>query len=215
MNPGLTRSRSWHNLTARTESVSSLWRTILLLWTLASLGAGALLSDPGHADLLTSSLTSDGTILSATTWQTGETLTRSSIIGTGQSRIERETGTHTDPYSHLQAWSAGPLLITEYSQTESDPKAQSPVTCVFANTTPSRHTGPDLSTTRITGILTQGRYTASYTLHPDERITQAEGQGIMDIRHQMNGNQTLTSRAYAAGNLTITDHLSRDQGTLP
>lgn len=213
MTPGLTPSPSWHktHISGDIADIATLWRTILLLASFASLlTTGAILGGIGNADLISSSITSDGALLSTTALQTGEATLTGRILACGKSHLNRDTDTGIYPASQLDARSAGPLLIQEYASGQSDQKER-PLACVFGNTT----SDADITEDRTSGILWQGTYTTIRTLFPRESLTHAEGRGLLDIRHYRSQNSTFRGRTFASGNLSLSEQVTRDQGYSP
>ncbi|PKL58956.1 MAG: hypothetical protein CVV33_09955 [Methanomicrobiales archaeon HGW-Methanomicrobiales-4] len=188
-----------------------LWRTLLLLWTIAGLiTGGALIEGIGSADQVITSATTDGSVMSSSAYLSGDTSITSRIFGSGLTTIDRETGTGMAPSSLLQARSDGSLLIGTYAAAEQKRK-ESPVACVFGNATES----PAPSEIEASGILWNGSYSGIWAMQPFESITTAHGTGILDLRHHLAGNTTLSGRTIATGNLSVIEHITTDQGESP
>ena len=213
MTSGLTRLASWHKAAIRhpIAEAAGIGRTILLLATLASLlTGGALLGGIGNADIITSSLTSDGSLLSTTSLESGDKLMAGRILACGLSHIIRDMDAGENAASVLDARSDGPLLFREYASRESG-RSDPLITCVFGNTSPQRDTTVD----EISGIFGYGSYASATTLSQSDHITRAHGRGLLDIRHLDQQNGTLRTRSLASGNLSLSEAIREDQGYSP
>lgn len=213
MTPGPTPSPSWH----KTENPGidtdprSIRSTILLLWLCAILLAGGtLFGFAGNADLIAASITSDGSLLSSSTWQDQGTTIAEKILATGPGNIRQVTDATQGGSSEISARSEGPLLVSEYHDESSDPLDR-PLACVFGNT--SQQTGSSGDT--VTGILKHGRYSRMRTWDPFGRAILAEGDGLLDLRHWNTMNHTLKTRIFASGNLSVQEQILKDQGDSP
>ena len=167
------------------------------------------MSISGMADLVTTSISSDGSVMSVQTSQAGDTSITGRLFGSGRTSIERETETRDRSSSRLLAFSDGPLIIGEYASAKQSQR-ELPVTCVFANQTAE----PAESEIETAGIL-RGRYESVLTLQPFERYTFANGTGLIDLRHRLSGNGTTRGRTVASGNLSVSEHIRSDQGYPP
>ncbi|MFH0967800.1 MAG: hypothetical protein V1862_08980 [Methanobacteriota archaeon] len=184
------------------------WGNILLLWTIAGLiTGGTFMSVLGMADLVTTSISSDGSVMSVQTSQSGDTTIIGRLLGSGRTSIDRETETRDTLSSRLLARSDGPLIIGEYASV-SQREREKPFTCVFGNETDESAQ----SETETTGILEHGRYESVLTMQPFERSTFTNGTGLVDLRHRLTGNGTVNGRTIASGNLSVSEHIRSDQG---
>ena len=138
MTPGLTAyllSHEHNGCLITRETVDDRGRSILLLWIIAGLITGGVLIDGiGKADLVTTSITSDGSVISSLIYYSGDTTIAGRIFGSGRTSIDRETETGRRSSSHLMAQSDGPLHIREYTSSEVEQKDH-PIVCVFGNGT--------------------------------------------------------------------------------
>ena len=108
------------------------------------------------------------------------------------------------------AQSDGPFFIDEYASSEDKQKDHS-ISCVFGNISET----PVSSEIETSGILPNGINSSLRTMKPFEGYTFADGTGIINLRHQMTGNGTISGRAVATGNLSISERIKIDQGGFP
>ena len=108
------------------------------------------------------------------------------------------------------AHSDGQLLIGEYASSEDEQK-DPPIDCVFGNDTETT-VGSEIETS---GILQHGTYSSLRTMQPFEGYTLANGTGIIDLRHRLTGNGTISGRTVATGNLTVSERIKEDQVAEP
>jgi hypothetical protein len=213
LTPGLTGYLLSHEQTRcliTRETGDDWWRSFLLLLTLiVLLTGGALIMGIGKADQVTTSVTSDGSVMSFKAFRFGDTTVIGRLFGSGRTSIDRETET-SERLSRLMAQSDGPLLIGEYASSEEEQKDH-PIACVFGNGTETP-TGSEIETS---GILEHGTYSSLRTLQPFEGSTFANGTGIMDLRHRLSGNGTISGRTVATGNLSVNEEIKEDQGEEP
>lgn len=182
---------------------------LLLLWLLIPiLTAGGALET--GADLVSTSVLGDGSVMSSSTWLSDGSLITGRIFGSGLTGIDRETETDRYRSDTLNARTGGSLLIWDYAYAEQETTDQ-PLTCVFGNST----TRQALSEIGRSGILRKGNYSRVQTLQPVESLVTADGTGMLDLRHRLSGNGTLSGRTLAVGNLSVSEHIRADQGTSP
>jgi hypothetical protein len=174
---------------------------MLLLWTIAGLLTGGTFAGiSGLADLVITTAGSDGFVMSSATSGSGDEIITGRIFGSGRTSVSRETGYGDITSSRLSDRSDGPLLIGEYvssQQKESD----NPLICVFGNRT-GETAESELETS---GILQQGRYESMLTMQPFEYSVFANGTGLIDLRHKLTGNGSVTGRTVASGNLSVSE----------
>jgi hypothetical protein len=182
---------------------------LLLLTIIVLLTGGALINGIGKADQVTTSVTSDGSVMSFEAFRSGDTTVIGRLFGSGRTSIDREAET-SERLSRLMAQSDGPLLIGEYASSEEEQKDHS-VACVFGNKTETT-VGSEIETS---GILRHGTYSSLRTMQPFEGYTFANGTGIIDLRHRLNGNGTISGRTVATGNLSVSERIKEDQGEEP
>jgi hypothetical protein len=104
-------------------------RTLLLLWIIAGIiTSGVLINGIGIAD----QVTSDGSVMSSSTYLSGDTTIIGRLFGSDRTSIDRETETG-EGLSRLMAQSDGPLLIGGYASYEEEQKDHA--TCFFGNYT--------------------------------------------------------------------------------
>jgi hypothetical protein len=213
LTPGLILSLFSHEQTRcliTRETCDDRGRTLLLLCIIAGLITGGLLINGiGKADPVTTSVTSDDSVMSFQAFRSGDTTIIGRIFGSGRTSIDRETET-SERLSRLMAQSEGPLLIGEYASSENE-KKDHPVACVFGNRT-EKPVGSEIETS---GILEHGTYSSLRTLQPFEGYTLANGTGIIDLRHRLTGNGTVSGRTVATGNLSVSEWIKEDQGEEP
>jgi hypothetical protein len=192
------------------ETVDGWGRSFLLLWTISGIITGWVFIDGiGKADQVTTSVTGDGSVMSSSTYLSGDTTITGRIFGSGRTSINRETETG-ERLSRLMAQSDGPLLIGEYASSE-DEKKDHPITCEFGNDTVTS-VGSEIETS---GILENAKYSSLRTMQPFEGYTLANGTGIIDLRHRLNGNGSISGRTVATGNLSVSERIKEDQGEEP
>ena len=137
MTPGLTGYLLSHEQTRCliTRETGDDWgRSFLLLLTIVVLlTGGALIVGIGKADQVTTSVTSDSSVMSFSAYRSGDTTIIGRFFGSGRTSIGREIETG-DRLSHLISKSDGPLLIGLYASSEDEQK-DPPVACVFGNGT--------------------------------------------------------------------------------
>jgi hypothetical protein len=192
------------------ETGDDWWRSSLLLLTIiVLLTGGALITGIGKADQVTTSVTSDGSIMSFQAFRSGDTTVIGRLFGSGRTSIDRETETG-NRLSRLMAQSDGPLLIGEYASSEEEQKDH-PIACVFGNDTETL-AGSEIETS---GILQHGTYSSLRTLQPFEGDTFANGTGIIGLRHRLTGNGTVEGRSVVTGNLSVSERIKAEQGESP
>lgn len=209
MRPGLTASPSWHkagDLFSRGEETR---KVLLLIWTVLGFITGGAVLQTG-ADLVSTSATGDGSVMSTSSWITGDSLITGRILGTGLTSIVRESETGTSPSSYQISHSDGPLLIGEYVSIRQKSRDQ-PTACIFGNNTRP----PEEMTLEASGIIRNGNYSRMQTLHTGESYITADGTGVMDFRHRLTGNGSISGRTQASGNLSVSEHIRTDQGDSP
>lgn len=184
------------------------WRNLLLLWIIVLLLSGwPALPGPGSADTVSTSVSADGHLLSTSLFSTDEAEIVSRILGTGRTSIDRETGTGDFPSSSLQAASGGTLLISEYAGTDRQPDTTIPG-CVFGNRSGTGKVETAMS--RSAGILQQGTYARDQYLSTGSLLVSANGTGLFGLSHRIEGNQTLSGRTVASGNLSIRELIEKE-----
>jgi hypothetical protein len=117
-----------------------------------------LINGIGKADQVITSVTGDGSLMSSSTYLSGDTTITGRIFGSGRTSIDRETETG-DRLSRLMAQSDGPLLIGVYALSEEEQK-DNPIAYVFGNGTEM----PEGSEIETSGILQHGTYSSLRTL---------------------------------------------------
>jgi len=213
LTPGQTVSPLWHEPSGypiTSPAGYDLWRTILLLWAIAGLiTGGTLINGIGMADLVTSSVTGDGSVMSSSTLLSGENIITGRLFGSGWTSIDRETESGDTSSSRLLARSVGPLIIGEYASAEKN-RNNHPIACVFGNTTEDSAQ----SETDVSGIIRNGSYASLHTLQPFEHITTADGTGLLDLRHRLARNGTISGRTLVSGNLSVSEQIRGDSGDM-
>ncbi len=210
MRPGQTASPSWHkagsDLLVRGEEAR---RTLLLLWTVLGILTGGAALQAG-ADLVSSTVNADGSVMSRTIWTTDDSIITGTVFGTGPSGLTRETGTGTAAYSSLSSWSDGPLLLGSYASLHRQEKDR-PLACVFENTTRQDRE----MVTESSGILRHGNYSQLITRESGGQFITVDGQGLVDLRHRLVGNGTVSGRTVASGNVSVSEQIRTGQGDSP
>jgi hypothetical protein len=213
LTPGLMGSLLSHEQTRCliTRETGDGWgRSFLLLLPIAVLlTGGVLINGIGKADQVTTSVTSDGSVMSFQAFRSGDTIVIGRLLGSGRTSIDREIEA-SERLSRLTAQSDGSLVIGEYASYEDEQKDH-PISCVFGNGTETP-TGSEIETS---GILERGTYSSLRTLQPLEGYTFANGTGTIDIRHRLTGNGTVSGRTVATGNLSVNERIRMDQGEEP
>jgi hypothetical protein len=83
------------------------------------MAGGAFVNGIGKAEQVTTSVTSDGSVMSFQAFRSGDTTVIGRLFGSGRTSIDRETET-SERLSHLMAQSDSPLLIGEYASLEEE-----------------------------------------------------------------------------------------------
>lgn len=180
-------------------------RLILLLWILIPgiIAGGAF--EGTFADLVSTSVIGDGSVLSTSFWFSGMSILTGTIFGSGLTRIDHETSTKVGRTNNLLARSEGSLLISEYTLNEQE-KTDLPITCVFGKNNSQR----SVQEIRASGFLIHGNYSRHLRQNPYESLISTDGYGMMDISHRLEANDSFTGRTFATGNLSIREEIRKE-----
>ena len=154
------------------------------------------------ADYLTSTVSSDGSILIKTAGSDENGSFESRVMTVDQAALSREISGDGRLASDLTVTGEGPIVVFESASgdiSEPDPGA-----CLFLTPDRAGKTGKaDLMTT---GILGHGRNTISRVVDTGlSGETAVNGSGMMSLRSSVFGNTSLSSSGVVAGNMSTRD----------
>lgn len=154
------------------------------------------------ADFISTTITTDGTSMLATSGSTENGSYASRIMTSELSEVSRSLSGGENLESEVSVKSSGPILISDYASGKS---AQVPekFSCVFSSQLLKNSQDSELFTL---GILNKGVYAASRVAGSGlTGGTEVNGSGMMSFGSQVIGNDTMRSSGFVSGNMTIRD----------
>jgi hypothetical protein len=157
------------------------------------------------ADSVSSSIVCDGASWVSSSVTGPDTSISQSLFTTDPALILRDLTVGETVQTRILARSAGPMGIDELSSTQSN-QIDDPRYCLFdipKNQSSGRHE------TSVLGLLRQGVYSSSGSVHPDDTsrfLLDVNGTGIILTRAVSSGtNQTVTQGSDVAGEMNMTE----------
>lgn len=154
------------------------------------------------ADFVSTTITTDGTALLATSGTTENGSYASRLMTVEPSEVSRSLSGGESLESEVSVKGSGPILVSDYA---SGKYAQLPdrFACLFSEQMKKQEQESELFTM---GILNKGSYAASRVIGPGlTGGTDVNGSGMMSLGSQTVGNKTMRSSGFVAGNMTIRD----------
>ncbi len=174
------------------------WKFIL------SGGMFLVLAGLAGADYVSTSISTDGTLMLASSGHTDNGTYASRVMTVDVSEITRSmTGGETFD-TDLSVQGAGPVLVSEYASGNGKRTLPDNIACVFVDEIEKRDA--QKSEMYTAGILNKGNYTTSRIIGNGlTGGTQVNGSGMLDFGSQTVDNTTMGSRGFVAGNMTVRD----------
>ncbi len=155
------------------------------------------------AEYLSTTITTDGTISFTSSGENENATIVSRVMTAGESTLARSITGDKQIEIDLSASGSGPVLISDYSSSRST-TSLNPVACVFL--TEDRVNTPGWTELGTDGILQHGRYTIARVVGSELTGTTAvNGTGMLRFGSAMNGNTTMRTSGFVAGNMSIQD----------
>ena len=156
----------------------------------------------GAADYVSTSITTDGSFLLASSGQTDNGTYASRVMAADASEITRSMTGDDSLAADISVTSSGPVLVSDYASGKSALTPDS-LACVFIRHIQGQEEESELYSM---GILNKGNYASSRVVGPG--LTgglDVNGSGMMSFGSQKFGNDTLRSSGFVSGNLTVRD----------
>lgn len=172
------------------------WKFIL------SGGMFLVLAGLAGADYVSTSISTDGTLMLASFGHTDNGSYASRVMTVDQSEISRSMTEDESLEADMTVKGSGPILVSDYASAKSVNFAKS-LSCVFADYVNRVEQESELYSA---GILNKGTYTTSRVIGPG--LTgglEVNGSGMMSFGSQKVGNSTMRSYGFTAGNMTLRD----------
>ena len=157
----------------------------------------------GAADYISTSITTDGSFLLASSGQTDNGIYASRVMAADTSEIMRSMTGDDSLAADISVTSSGPILVSDYASGRGVTALPDTIACVFTKYVLNREPESELYSM---GILSKGRYATSRVAGPG--LTggmDVNGSGMMSFGSQMAGNSTMRSSGFVSGNMTIHD----------
>ncbi len=174
------------------------WKFIL------SGGMFLVLAGLAGADYVSTSISTDGTLMLASSGHTDNGTYASRVMTVDQSELSRSmTGGETFD-TDISVKGDGPILVSEYASGKGKYTLSDTIACVFLDEMEKQ--AAQKSELYTAGILNKGTYTTSRII--GESLTggtEVNGSGMLDFGSHTVGNNTMRSRGFVAGNMTVRD----------
>ena len=154
------------------------------------------------ADYVSTTITTDGSFMLASSGQTDNGSYASRVMAEDTSEISRSMSGGENLETGVTVKSSGPILVSDYAlgKTLTIPDT---IACAFITEMQKQEQESELYTM---GILNKGSYAASRVVGPGlTGGTDVNGSGMMSLGSQMVGNNTMRSSGFVTGNMTIRD----------
>lgn len=157
----------------------------------------------GAADYVSTSITTDGSFLLASSGQTGNGSYASRVMAVDASEITRSMSGGDTLAADVSVTSSGPILVSDYASGKGVIPLPDHIACIFTDYLHEREKESELYSM---GILSRGRYATSRVASPG--LTgglDVNGSGMISFGSQTMGNISMRSSGFASGNMTIHD----------
>ena len=154
------------------------------------------------ADYLSTTISTDGSFMLASSGQTGNGTYASRVMAEDTSEISRSMSGGETLETGVTVKSSGPILVSDYASGKFASLPDS-LACVFSEQMKRSEQESELYTM---GILNKGSYAASRVVGPGlTGGTDVNGSGMMSLGSHTVGNNTMRSSGFVTGNMTIRD----------
>ncbi|WP_409199196.1 hypothetical protein [Methanospirillum lacunae] len=195
MRHGLIRLPSWHN------PLLFKWRGRWALIAVACL----LLAGPLCADLIATTISTDGSVMLKTSASDENGSFTSRILSRDESQVTRTAGDDNGLYEDLAVRGSGQTLFSEYADALLSTRGIKTI-CAFLDT-PDTHEGN--AAAYSSGIVQGGGYASSRTISQGlSGRTAANGTGLIFLGSESQGNRSFKTGGFISGNLSVEDMMT-------
>jgi len=161
-----------------------------------------LLAGPLCADLIATSISTDGSVMLKTTGSDENGSFASRILSCDESRVSRTTGDESGLDEDLTVRSSGPTLFSGYADALLSTSGIKTI-CALLDTPQVPEGSAEVYTS---GIIQGGGYSSSHTIGPGlSGMTAVNGTGLLLLGSGEEGNRTLRSAGFVSGNMSVQD----------
>ncbi|MDD1730080.1 MAG: hypothetical protein LUQ50_13545 [Methanospirillum sp.] len=163
-----------------------------------------ILAGLAGADYLATSVSTDGSVMLATSGsdQNGSFVSR--VMGVDAVRLVRAVSGGEEMATDLIIKGSGPILASDYASSKGIPVMMDEIACTFL--TDSRVQAGKESDLYTVGMLQNGSYEISRVVGSGlTGGTVVNGSSMVGFGSQTNGNTTQKTRGFVAGNLSLND----------
>ncbi len=154
-------------------------------------------------DYLATTITTDGSVMLATSGSDGNGSFASRTMALDSSRVSRSVSESDELNTDLTVRGTGPILLSEYTSSIVHQPGISEL-CAFLDNPTDRKT--DGASMYLSGIIDPGEYELTRTLGTGLAGTSlVNGTGMLILGSQSNGNRSLESHGFVSGNMSVKD----------
>ncbi|MDD1729998.1 MAG: hypothetical protein LUQ50_13125 [Methanospirillum sp.] len=170
----------------------------MLTGVICLLGVGLM-----GADYLATTITTDGSVMLATSGSDENGSFASRTMALDSSQVSRTVSGSDELNTDLTVRGAGPVLLSEYASAILHQPGINEL-CVFFDHTQDQTTND--ASMYLSGIIDPGGYELSRTIGSGlSGTSQVNGTGMILLGSQNSQNRTLESHGFVSGNLTVKD----------
>jgi len=156
------------------------------------------------ADYVSTSISTDGTMMIASSGNNDNGSFASRVMAVDQSQLSRSITGDDEFQNELIVRGNGPIIASDYANSRTRPNVLDEVACTFL--TESRVQAAQISDMYTTGMLQNGSYEISRVVGSGlTGGTVVNGSGMVGFGSQSEGNNTLKTRGFVSGNLSVRD----------
>jgi len=161
-----------------------------------------LLAGPLCADLIATSISTDGSVMLKTTGSDENGSFASLILSRDEARVSRTTGDESGLDEELTVRSSGPTLFRGYADALLSTSGIKTI-CALLDTP---HETGGSAEAHVSGIIKGGEYSSSRMIGPGlSDITAVNGSGLLLLGSGDEGNRTLRATGFVSGNMSVQD----------
>ena len=161
-----------------------------------------LLAGPLCADLIATSISTDGSMMLKTTGSDENGSFESRVLSRDESVVSRTAGDESSLDDELTVRSSGPTLFSGYADALLSTSGMKTI-CALLETPLETEGSAEAYTS---GIIQGGGYTSSQTIGPGlSGMTAVNGTGLLLLGSGTDGNRTLRTAGFVSGNMSVQD----------
>ncbi len=161
-----------------------------------------LLAGPLCADLIATSISTDGSVILKTTGSDENGSFVSRVLSRDESMVSRTAGDESGLDEELAVRSSGPTLFSGYADALLSTSGMKTI-CALLDTPRETKESAEAYTS---GIILDGGYTSSQTIGPGlSGMTAVNGTGLLLLGSGAGRNRTLMTAGFVSGNMSVQD----------